>query len=802
MNFLFQLFVYLVLAVIGSILQSAEAQQQKATSGVRGSRQEGGDNSQAFVIGKYGLAGQFEYWADWGQDNGTPNAFHSEVYSLGDLSYSGFTGFYYNGAKGTLLYGEPHGELGIPVAEARVNGKDHLWVKFYDGRQASADAMLVARTAGQERPWTADMIFVGCPYAVVTVLDNRSLFTGFPKYLFEVQGIPLYDMSRDSSVGGVGPQRLDDPSTWAYSDDPIVAASNVLLGIRYQGEWMYGGQTTTAYQLPAANWIAQINKSKARGFTCGYEVVCGEDEPQAVIGEFLMAAAARIAEIGGLYKVLVAEPDAPVRTFTDEDFVIDDDQELDPFPGLESTANVISSSYPEPAEAWGMKQAPSRYSSALEVEDGGRRLPKPIVYKAVHKALQVQELDKLAIEEARRFRTHINTMPPEWWEMEPLDTEAWTSARNGYVDKWMLITAIDDMPNGLVVVGRREVEPADYDWEPGMALPWQTSPLGIQRPAPQIMTGWNAAPYAVVDADGVGRRPGIQVFWAAGLQDVRSVQVQVRESWGGKNVIFDGELPYDILNPAPSGVPSIAVLLPNTPYEVRGKYLPFTGRATLWSNQSLDGGGDLVEGTWITVLTPSIRLGASDIALDLSGVARDVMDQLGATPRQLREVIRQLGTIIEEVDRENYTKRDTMLRQIRGELDQLEAGFVEFFEIALGPGGAIAQALESLYAAMGGNSAEVNIRWTAEAAPTGYAARYAIQAAVNDGTFRAATFFLDVPADPSQPTRIGFMAGNTVFYLADGTPIALFDDEGNFRNTAGTVMISMLTGGGGDFSFG
>ena len=44
--------------------------------------------------------------------------------------------------------------------------------------------------------------------------------------------------------------------------------------------------------------------------------------------------------------------------------------------------------------------------------------------------------------------------------------------------------------------------------------------------------------------------------------------------------------------------------------------------------------------------------------------------------------------------------------------------------------------------AMGGNTSEVNVRWEAVAAPGGYSARYAIQAAVNDGSFRAATFFL------------------------------------------------------------
>lgn len=600
-----QIFIYIALAVLGSILQAAQTQQQQNTSGVRSQRQEGGDNSQAFVIGKYGVAGQFEYWLDWGEDGQTPNAYHSEVYSVGDLRFNGFTGLYFNGSMGTLLYGEPHAELGIPVAEARRNGKDHLWIKFYDGSQTAADAMLVARSAGSTRPWTAEMVFVDTPYVVVTALYNRDVFTGIPKYLFEVQGIDLYDMSQDSSVGGDGPQRYNDPTTWAYSDDPIVAASNIFLGIRYQGSWMYGGQTITPEQLPAANWIAQINKSKARGFKCGYEIVCGEEQPHAVIGELLMAAAARCAEIGGFYKVLVAEPDEPVRSFTDEDLVIDDEDELDPFPGLEATVNVISSTYPEPAEAYGMKQAPSRFDAGLEAEDGGRRLPKPIAYKAVPYGDQVQQLDMLAITEARRFRTHINTMPPEWWELEPLDVEAWTSARNGYAAKRFLITAVDDLADGLVVVSRRETEPDDYGWSPEDLLPSTISPLGIILPAPQPMTGWNIAGYAFPDADGRDRQVGAQVFFAEGLVDVRAVRVQIREAFGGNGTVFDGESPYDVTELVPSRSVGWASAIANANYEGRGIYVPFSGRQTEWS-------------AWISFSTPDVRTGPGDLTDELN----------------------------------------------------------------------------------------------------------------------------------------------------------------------------------------
>lgn len=777
MNFLIQAFIYLVLYGVSTILASAETQQQKKTSGVRSSRQVGGDNSRAFVIGQTGIGGQFEYWADWGNDGETPNAYHSEVYSLGDVPYSGLAGMFYNGARGTLLYGEPHGSLGIPVAEARVGGKDHLWVKFYDGNQTTADAMLVANTAGQDKPWMADMVFRGCPYVIVTCLFNRELFTGIPSYIFEVQGIPLYDMTQDSSVGGVGAQRVDNPASWAYSDDPMVAASNVLLGIRYQGEWLCGGQTILPYQLPATIWLSQINKSKARGFRCGYEVVCGDDEPQAIIGEFLMAAATRIAEIGGIYKVLVAEPDAPVKSFTDEDIMITDDRDYDPFPGLEATTNAIAPTYPEPAEAYGMKEAPIRYNAALEAADEGRRLVKPIAYKAVPYAEQVQELAYLALEESRRLSTYIATMRPEWWEMEPLDVEEWTSAHNGYVAKRFLITAMDDLPTGNQIVGRREIDPADYDWSSGYLLPWDVAPLGISRPAPQAMTGWDVQPYVHLDNASQGRRPGILVLYAAALIDVRAVRVQVRRS-GETLPFFDGEFPYDVVAVAPSNYIISDGLLPNQPYEARGIFVPFSGRATEWSG-------------WLAVTTPNVKLGAADIDIVLADIARGLVEDLkwiSQGVRSAQENFASLGSLLSAQDLANFNDREAVKRELRKEVGDLQASFTQIIEVTLGPGGAIAQSLESIFAAMGGNTAEAAVRWSTEATPVGVSARWGLRLYTDGETTGLAAILAQV--DENGASQIILDADRTVMSTDGGQTVsAVFNSDGALIRdlTVGTI---------------
>src|SRR5690606_14755693 len=126
---------------------------------------------------------------------------------------------------------------------------------------------------------------------------------------------------------------------------------------------------------------------------------------------------------------------------------------------------------------------------------------------------------------------------------------------------------------------------------------------------------------------------------------VDRVRVQVRVGDENGPLQFDTEVPY--------GDPWRWILhgeFPRiTPHVVRGIFVGPSNAE--WSG-------------WLAVTTPDIKLGASDIAIDLSSVAKDVLSQLGLKPRQIIESFKQLGTLLEETDRENYTKRETLVREI------------------------------------------------------------------------------------------------------------------------------------------
>ncbi|MDT9702228.1 hypothetical protein, partial [Streptomyces sp. P17] len=95
--------------------------------------------------------------------------------------------------------------------------------------------------------------------------------------------------------------------------------------------------------------------------------------------------------------------------------------------------------------------------------------------------------------------------------------------------------------------------------------------------------------------------------------------------------------------------------------------------------------------------------------------------------------------------------------------DATTASFTSSIEALTSAGSAQAGRIDNLFAALGGNNAQINIRWAVSAAIGGYAARWALQAAVNaDGLFRQASMFVDVPAATSDPTRIGFIADQII----------------------------------------
>lgn len=756
-----------------------------AVAGIRGSAASGGDVPLSFIMGYRMTAGSFAYRGTWGSAGKTPNAYYVEERILADLPMPNLLGLWVGDKKVTVDWEAEPLAQGYPVLEGRVDGKDHWWIRFHDGTQTVADAYMRAKFgAHPDHPYTADMVGRGQTKVIFTCLINRDLLTSWPRLRFETDGIRLYDVSKDTTAGGDGPQRIADPSTWQPSDLLPVHIYNALIGIRYGGSWVWGGQNIGVTRLPAASWIAAIAEARAsvdlagggteKQFRGGFEVT-GNMEPQGFIKEALKGCAGRMAEIGGIYKILCGVPASSVFSFTDRDIIITRDQGFDPYPVLEQTHNAIRATYVEPGIGWATKDAPPRYSDDLEAEDQGRHLAIDVSYEMVYSGTQVQRLMKAAIEEARRFRRHALVLPPEASELEPLDVVSWSSAANGYTSKKFIITDLEDEPTYLTPLSLQEIDPADYDFDPSTdEQPYTVGGLTTSPMAPQVVADWAVMPWTHVDDGGAARRPGIKMFWDGDQPDVRALLFQV--ALPDETIVLSGEFASEFV--AGEGTTPIGSVLPLQDYLVRSKYDPISSRPAEWTD-------------WTPVTTPNVLLGAQDINIELEAIAGDIAGKLnwaGALARSLVEDFRRLGSIIEAADLENYNQRQLMRRELEVRLGDVEAGFLEVIEVALGPGGSIATALSSIYAALGGNSAQVNIRFQAVAAPAGVNARWAVQVRTDGDTFGAAGMYLEVLPDGS--SRIILDADQTLITTDGGTTVqAVFDADGALIRNLRTATI-------------
>lgn len=635
--------------------------------------QVGDDQPISAVMGRGATAGKRKYAGSWGNGGKTPNAYLVDVVEIGSLPCAGLEALWVGDQKATILWDEPNeNNVGYPIEEYRRDGKDHLWIKFYDGTQTAADDYLLDKFGDHpDRPYESGMIGRGCPYAILTCRYAPSLFTGgAPSWLFEPGSILFYDLRKDSTNGGTGAHRWSDKSTWEPSDNNAVIIYNIIRGIHFLDEWMYGGQNLAAFRLPPSNWIAGANACDAaialsgggteKAFRGGYEFR-GDERPIVAIDKLRKACNARVAEVGGSFKILVGAPGAAVYAFSDEDIIVTEGQSLTPFPTLAETINGIEATYPEPAERWAAKDAPALYSDVLEAEDGNRRLAEGVTFDAAPFGNQVQRLMKAMIQDERRFRTHQFYLPPDAYALEPNDVVAWTSVRNGYSNKKFLVTSIVGVRTFNQLVTLREIDPADYDWDTDFELPTTYGWLGDIKAPLQPMTGWAVEPDTVPDATGTARRPAVRISCASDLDDVKNVHVQTRVK-ATEAVVFDSDAtayayPYTWLI-------SGNWTLPATEYEARGKYIPYSNRETEWSD-------------WLSVITPDVRISTDDLTQDILDKLDELQEWIDEDLlNKVNQTIIDLTAAVEQIDQEEQDRIDGAIEasvRFRALLDEIES---------------------------------------------------------------------------------------------------------------------------------
>ncbi|TRA97049.1 MULTISPECIES: phage tail protein [Agrobacterium] len=762
-------------------------EQARARKAARNSTQSNGTTIQvqvgdatprSYLIGTRAKAGLRYYAGYWGNEGGTPNAFITDCVVLSCLpSYNGPQGLEWLSVGkrvATILWNEPHPDgRGFPILEMRRSGADHAWVKYLDGTQTEADPFLLDKFSNHpERPYLPSMIGRGCQIAILTIRHNKDLYNNqLQEGLYQPTPMKLYDLRYDSSEGGLGPQRWGDPTTYQPSDNLAVMAYNVARGLYFRGRWVHGGRDFSSWRLPASAWMAAANEADRdmggrRQFRGGLDVHV-DSQPLDVLEDFRVGCSGRIAEVGGQLKLSCGAPGAPVYSFTDDDIIVTADQGFEPFASVKASYNTVTAVYPEPAQLWRDKEAPEYAPADLRDRDGGERLAIGLEADAVPFAAQVQAIMKTALEEAQRERVHQAIFGPEARALEPNDPIAWTSAKNSYGNKKFVVvraTPTDGLKTNVVY---KEWDPADYQ-PPSIYVPPVVGPVGGDTVPPQLISGWQAAPAAILDADGLPRRPSIEVSCTARMDGVTHIHVQVRLKSTGF-IVFDSDaIPYDrTATPLDDRLRWTlnGIFLPASLYQVHGRF-----KSEINPNQEWGG--------WLDVLTPNILLGERDVDLitEMKHLGADVVSvfkQLGRDFDDLKARLEEAtaaflveGTV-GQVDREEMrseigSARAEISEEIRTRVSETEAIAQRISKVSasvddnaaliaeettarVDEDEALASALTLVSAVLNANFAEGLVSFKAVAAPAGVDIRFAIMLRAGSGSnYVTSGFFIEI----------------------------------------------------------
>jgi hypothetical protein len=630
----------------------------------------GGNIPRQVAFGRVGTKGQLSHvWA-----HGAGSAYLTQVFVLSDGRIGGLTGLWLGDKKLTLRPLTPtHGE------HQRFDTAEHdspnFDIRIFDGRdgQAGAHSYLesvgAVGTPGQADAYAAADRGAGVAYAVVTVWQFNSRWSGIPDWTFEIDGYRCYDPRFDSTAGGSGPMRWDDRATWAASSNPAVQIYNYLRGIVAEGQVVMGMEVP-AFDLQndlfmAAASICDEPVALAAGgvearYVASLIVTADEGEHRNALAPLVQAMAGYLVEKVGQFGVIAGAAQVPVASISDQDLVWTRGARYSGKLSRQSRANEVHGQFIDTAAAWQPNSyAPVKDAGALA--NDGERLAQQLDLPAVPSPTQAFRIAKARLRESRRQATADIEVGYHFLWLEIGDWITWSSERYGFTKTFRVVgwgrNADDTTALSLREVGAEIYSHTAADEVP--FLPPGTGPLD----APLLSTPQGFAVQADV-APGTNR-PIIICTWNA-ITDVRVVAVIIEYRPVGTldstRVRDDTPLDGRYVIDQPATGPE---------YEYRAQLRTEPPRPVFWTN-------------WVrlqidpaSVSIPSLMPDVVDAFADIQAQVRQIRANINALAQHAGEI--GAGTRLNVIDvTERVGGAEASISQTVETLATLDAAFAAF----------------------------------------------------------------------------------------------------------------------------
>ncbi|MBO9526415.1 MAG: phage tail protein [Sphingobium yanoikuyae] len=295
-------------------------------------------------------------------------------------------------------------------------------------------------------------------------------------FLWIVKGLRCYQARKDSSIGGSGAHRWDDPTTREWTENPIDCRYTWARGI-YAGDhvddpaMLLLGRGLTDIEAPPENVFAPANVCdepvalKDGGTEPRYRiggVFGGDDKYIDTDDDIASACGGYTVEREGSIEIVPGSAQPVVWDITDDDLVVGSTVSSSDFRTQtdDEWVNTVAVKYIEPTQQWKDHSAPVRRNTADILADGEPKVAQPAL-TLCKSGTQAQRIGEMKRRMGRLWRTRSLTLPPRLVGVEHGDWIRWTSKRYG-------VRPIPDEP--VSIVYRVESDSQDRGWQNQLTL--------------------------------------------------------------------------------------------------------------------------------------------------------------------------------------------------------------------------------------------------------------------------------------------------------------------------------------------
>lgn len=371
--------------------------------------------------------------------------------------------------------------------------------------------------------WTSDHKGSGIAYIVFRLDRDEKIYpTGAPQNFYvHVKGRRLYDPRKDSTVaGGSGSHRINDATTWEYSNNPSLAVLDYIFG----GSIYYNvatpvnqltlGDSPSRLDLPY--FIAAANAcdeevlippasptTEQRRFECDLQLSC-DDTHRENMESILSSCVGHLSYVNGKYRVFVGVYDAPQVALVEDDILGKVSISTHP-PGDENYNEVIGTFFDE-ARTFQPVPFPARVNSGYVTQDNGKK-SRTIELPGTRNTFRAQRIGEIILRQSRnKLFVTFEALSPKAINIAEWETFTATISEFGWAQKVFRCVKWTFMPaTGFISIEAREESSTPY----ADLLVSEYAALGSAvSPNPEL-----EIPSPVTNFTAAGARDGLQLMW-------------------------------------------------------------------------------------------------------------------------------------------------------------------------------------------------------------------------------------------------------------------------------------------------